>query len=183
MDLLGPHLKAHEYWKNLLDTAPKGFLEINSFRFIGPPADRSRWVFNASGSVEDLVFQNKRLKGSLTLKTGAFEMDVDQIALREINAVLADSSLSISGKITGYLDHPKKVDLQLSGRLGPEGNKIAATLAEFPRSLRAISNLNLHSSRLTWDKESKTTFKGEMQLSAGPRITIGLVKNAPGAFY
>ena len=183
MDLLGPHLKTHEYWKNFLDTAPKGLLEINSLRFIGPPADRSKWVFNASGSVEDVVFQNKRLNGPLTLKTGAFEMDMDQIALREINAVLADSSLLISGKITGYLDHPKKVDLQLSGRLGPEGNKIAASLAEFPRSLRAISNLNLHGSRLTWDKESKTAFKGEMQLSAGPRITDRSGQNAQGAFY
>jgi hypothetical protein len=176
MDLLGPHMRAHEYWKNFLDTAPKGLLEINSFRFIGPPADRSKWVFNARGSVEDVAFQNKRLNGPLTLKTGAFEVDADQITFREINAVLADSSLSISGKITGYMDHPKKVDLQLSGRLGPEGNKIAATLAEFPHSLRAISNLNLHSSRLTWDKESKTAFKGEMQLSAGPMITISLVK-------
>ena len=176
MDLLGPHLRAHEYWKNFLDGAPKGLLEINSFRFIGPPADRSKWVFNASGSVKDVVFQNKRLNGPLTLKTGAFEIDGDQIALREINAVLADSSLSISGKITGYLDHPKKVDLQLSGRLDPEGNKIAASLADFPQSLRAISNLNLHSSHLTWDKESKTAFKGEMQLSSGPTITISLVK-------
>ncbi len=176
MDLLGPYLRAHEYWKNFLDTAPKGLLEINSFRFIGPRADRSKWVFNASGSVEGVVFQNKRLNGPLTLKTGAFEIDRDQISLREINAVLADSSLSISGKITGYLDHPKKLDLQLSGRLGPQGNKIAASLAEFPHSLRAISNLNLHSSRLTWDNEPKTAFKGEMLLSAGPGITISLVK-------
>jgi hypothetical protein len=103
-------------------------------------------------------------------------MDGDQIALTEINSVVADSSLSISGKITGYLDHPKKVDLQLSGQLGPEGNKIAASLAGFPHSLRAVSNLNLHNSRLTWDTGPKTAFKGEMQLSAGPSITISLVK-------
>ena len=176
MDLLGPYLRAHEYWKTFLDGPPKGLLTFNSLRFSGPPADRSKWVFNASGSVEDVVFQNKRLNGPLTLKTGAFEIDGDQIALREISAVLADSSLSISGNITGYLDHAKKVDLQLSGRLGPEGNKIAASLAGLPHSLRAISNLNLRNSRLTWDKESKTAFQGEMQLSAGPRITIDLVK-------
>ncbi len=64
----------------------------------------------------------------------------------------------------------------MSGRLGPEGNKIVASLAGFPHSLRAISNLNLHSSRLIWDKGSKTAFKGEMQLPAGPEITISLVK-------
>jgi len=176
MDLLGQPMRAHEYWKNFLDAAPKGLLAINSFRFFGPPADRSKWVFNASGSVEDVVFQNKLLNGPLTLKTGAFEMDGDQIALTEINAVVADSSLSISGKITGYLDHPKKVDLQLSGQLGPEGNKIAASLAGFPHSLRAVSNLNLHNARLTWETGPKTAFNGEMLLSAGPSITISLVE-------
>jgi hypothetical protein len=180
MDLLGQRLRAHEYWKNFLDSAPKGLLEISSFRFIGPPADRSKWVFNARGSVEDVVFQNKLLNGPLTLKTGGFEIDGDQIALREINAVVADSSVSISGEITGYLDHPKKVDLQLSGQLGPEGNKIAASLAGFPHSLRAVSNLNLHNSRLTWDTGPKTAFSGEMQLSAGPSITISLVKTPQG---
>lgn len=176
MDLLAQRLRAHEYWKNFLDTAPKGLLKINSLRFFGPLADRSKWVFNASGSVEDVVFQNKLLNGPLTLKTGTFEMDGDQIGFTEINAVVADSSLSISGKITGYLDHPKKVDLQLSGQLGPEGNKIAASLAGFPHSLKAVSNLNLHNSHLTWDTGPKTAFKGEMQLSAGPSITISLVK-------
>jgi hypothetical protein len=176
MDLIAPHLRAHEYWKNFLDTAPKGLLVIDSFRFIGPPADRSKWVFNAGGSVEDVVFQNKLLNGPVALKTGVFEIDGDQIALGEINAVLADSSLSISGKITGYLDQPKKVDLQLSGRLGPQGNKIVASLAGFPPSLRAISNLSLHDSRLTWEKGPKTAFKGELELSSGHRITISLVK-------
>ncbi|MGO9021881.1 MAG: AsmA-like C-terminal domain-containing protein [Syntrophobacteraceae bacterium] len=176
MDLLSPRLRAHEYWKNFLDSTPKGLLEINSFQFSGPPADRSKWVLNAAGSVKDVVFQNNRLNGPLTLKKGAFEVDGSQITLSDINAVLADSSLSVSGSVTGYLDHPKKVDLQLSGRLGPEGNKTVASLAGFPNSLRAISNLNLLSSRLTWDRGSKTAFKGEMQLSAGPGITISLVK-------
>ena len=143
MDLLDPRLRAHEYWKNFLDGPPKGLLVVNSFRFSGPPAERSKWVFNASGSVEDVVFQTKPLNGPLTLKTGAFEINGDEISLREISAVLADSSLVVSGTVTGYLDHAKKVDLQLSGRLGPEGNKIAASLAGLPHSLRAISNLNL----------------------------------------
>ncbi len=179
MDLLGQPLRAHEYWKNFLDAVPKGLLQVNSFRFMGPVADHSKWVCSAGGSVENVVFQNKLLGGPLTLKTGAFEIDGDQIAFREINAVVADSSLSISGKITGYLDHPQKVDLQLSGQLGPEGNKIAASLAGFPNSLRAVSSLNLHNARLAWDTGPKTAFSGEMQLSTGPSITISLVET-PG---
>ncbi|MGA2400309.1 MAG: AsmA-like C-terminal region-containing protein [Syntrophobacteraceae bacterium] len=180
MDFLSPYLRAHEYWKTLMDGASKGLLTVNSLRFSGPPADRSKWIFNASGSVEDVVFQTKLLNGPLTLKSGAFEINGEQIALREIGTVLADSSLVISGSITGYLDQPKKVNLQLSGRLGPEGNKIAASLAGLPNSLRAIANVDLGNSRLTWDKGSKTAFQGEMQLSSGPMISINLVKTPQG---
>ena len=178
MELVGPYLTAHEYWKNFLDTPPKGLLTIDSFRFAGPPADPSKWVFEASGSIEEIVFQNKRLNGPLTLKTGDFEINGDQIVFSDVDAMLADSSLSISGAIAGCLGHAKKVDLQLSGRLGAEGNNIAASLVGFPRWLRAISSLDLISSRLTWDKEQTTTFEGQMELSTGPHITVKLV-NTP----
>jgi hypothetical protein len=176
MDLLGPYMRANEYWKAFLDGPPKGLLVFNSFQFSGQPSDRSKRVFKASGSVEEVVFQNRQLDSPLTLKNGAFEVSGDEIVVKGINAVLADSSLTISGRIAGYLEQPRKVDLQMSGRLGPEGNKTAASLVGLPPSIRAISNLNLLSSRLTLDRESKTTFQAEMQLPAGPKVTIDLVK-------
>jgi hypothetical protein len=176
MELLSPSLKAHHFWKNFVDTAPKGSLAIDSFHFIGPPADRSKWIINARGAIEEIVSYNKRLNGPLILKNGAFEIEEDQIVLKGVDAILADSSLSVSGVISGFLDSARKVDLQLSGKLGPEGNKVAASLAGFPDSLRALSTLDLLSSRLTWNKEQKTTFKGEMDLSAGTHVKVDLVK-------
>ena len=176
VSLLNPCLRAHEYWKNFLDGPSTGLLVVNSLRFSGPPAERSKWVFNASGSVEDVVVQAIPLNGPLTMKTGAFEINGEEISLKEISTVLADSSLVVSGTVTGYLDHVKNVDLRISGRLGPEGNKIAASLAGLPNSLRAIENLNLDNSHLAWGKGSKTAFQGEIGLSGGPRISINLVK-------
>jgi hypothetical protein len=176
MDLLNPYLRSRECWKNLLDAAPKGLLVFRSLRFTGPNASHSKWVLNASGQVEDILFQNKQFNGPLILKTGAFEIDGDQLTLRDINAVISDSSLLISGGVAGFLDQVKKLDLQMSGRLGPEGNKIAASIAGFPPVLKPISNLDLRNCRLTWDRESKTTFKGEIRLSDGSAITVSLVK-------
>lgn len=176
MGLLNPRLRAHEYWKNFLDGPTTGLLVVNSIRFSGSPAERSKWVFNASGSVEDVVVPAKPLNGPLTMKTGAFEINGEEISLREISTVLADSSLVVSGTVTGYLDRVKNVDVRISGRLGPEGNKIAASLAGLPNSLRAIENLNLDNSHLTWGKGSKAAFQGEIGLAGGPRISINLVK-------
>ena len=68
MDLLNPCLRAHEYWKNFLDGPSTGLLVLNSLRFSGPPADRSKWVFNASGSVEDVVVQAQAIKRPFDLE-------------------------------------------------------------------------------------------------------------------
>lgn len=182
MDLLNPYLRAQEYWKAFLDGPSTGLLVFNSLRFSGPPADRSKWVFNAGGSVEDVVVQTMRLNSPLTLKTGAFEINGENLALREISTVLADSSLVISGTVTGYPDRVRNVDLRLSGRLGPEGNKIAASLAGLPNSLRAIANLNLDNSRLTWDKGSKTAFQGEMSSRRAPDCDQS-GQDAPGTLH
>jgi hypothetical protein len=176
MELLGPFLSAHEYWKNFLDNPPKGFLAIESFRLTSQPSEGSKWVFKARGSIEDVVLHDKWLNGPLTLKKGGLEISGDQIVFREVEALLADSSLSISGAVTGYLDRAKKVDLQLSGRLGPAANEIAASLSGFPHWLKTISSLELKSSRLTWDREQKIAFVGQMGLPAGIDITLNLVE-------
>ena len=183
MDLLGPILKTHEYVKNFMETPPQGLLAFDSFKFTGPPADQSKWVLKASGSIDHVVLNDKRLNSPLTLNSGMFEIDGDQITLRDVKTAVSDSSLSISGSITGFLDRAKKVDLRLSGQLGPQANKIAASLAGFPPSLRAISNLNLVNSSLTWEKDSKTAFKGEMELSARASDYDQSIQDTPGAFH
>jgi hypothetical protein len=176
MDILGPHIRANEYWKTFLDGPPKGLLAFKSLRFGAQNSERSKRVFQASGSVDEVVFQSKQLGGAMTLKNGTLEVSGDEIVLNGVNAVLADSSLAISGRVSGYLGQPRKIDLQASGSLGPEGNKTVASLVGLPASIRAISNLNLLSSRLTLDRENKTAFQGEMQLPAGPKVTVSLVK-------
>jgi hypothetical protein len=179
MDILGPRIKSNEYWKAFFDGLPKGQLGFKSLRFGTQSSERRKYIFEASGSVDEVVFQSSQFGGTLTLKNGALEIKGDDIVIDGVSAILADSSLSISGRISGYKEHPKKVELQMSGSLGPEGNKTAALLAGLPPSIRAISNLNLVSSRLTLDKDSRTAFQGEMLLPAGPRVTITLVKT-PG---
>ncbi|MFZ2445628.1 MAG: AsmA-like C-terminal domain-containing protein [Syntrophobacteraceae bacterium] len=178
LDVVEPLIRAREDWKTVLNGggAPlKGAVLFDTFEFKGPLGDRSKWVFSAGGRVEEMTVQTRYFSGPLTLKTGAFEAGRDTITLKQINAVLADSSLLISGTVNGYFDKPRSADITASGRLGPVGNRDIAALAGLPGTMRAISNLTLDRSRLSWEKGVQTAFEGEMLLASGPKAGIKVV--------
>lgn len=176
-ELVEPLLRARQDWiKGLkLGDAPlKGLLHLDPFSFKGPLRDRSQWTFSGEGSVENLTATTGYLTGPVTLKAGKFEFTKEVLTLKSISTSLGDSSLLLSGPLNGYFDKMRSVDLTASGRLGPVGNRDIASLAEFPPSLRAIADLTLERSRLTWEKD-KTAFEGEMVLTAGPAVKINIV--------
>ncbi len=117
-----------------------------------------------------------RLPGPVSLDGASFDMDGDKIGFTGVDAALADSTLSVSGGLRGFLGRHPALDLQLKGRLGPEGNKIAASLAGLPSWLKPISRTDLLASTLTWEKGAKTTFNGKMQLSGGPLVEADVVE-------
>lgn len=176
LDIFNPWIQAHESWKKALNPPPKGVAILDSLVFKGPVHDRSKWVFNAGGAFDDVILQLRYLPGTVALKGGSFDFSKDTINLKRVNATLADSSLVVSGKLTGYLDDLHSADLAVSGHLGPATNKKIAELGRFPKALREFSNLTLNSSRFVWDKEGKTAFEGDIVLPSGPNIKINLLR-------
>jgi hypothetical protein len=176
LDIFNPWIQAHESWKKALNPAPKGVVILDSLVFKGPIHDRAKWIFSAGGAFEDVFLQTKYIPGLVELKGGVFDFSKETLNLKGVNTTLADSSLIVSGELTGYLDDLHSADLAISGHLGPESNKKIAELNGFPKSLRAFSNLTLNSSRFVWDKEGKTAFEGDIVLPAGPNINISLLR-------
>jgi len=158
LDVVEPLIRAREDWKTVLNGggAPlKGAVLFDTFEFRGPLGDRSKWVFNAGGAVEEMTVQTRYFSGPLTLKTGTFDAGRETITLKQINATLPDSSLLISGVVNGYFDKPRSAEITANGRLGPAGNRDIAALAGLPSAMRAITNLTLDRSRLSWEKGVK----------------------------
>ncbi|MDR3556258.1 MAG: AsmA-like C-terminal domain-containing protein [Syntrophobacteraceae bacterium] len=117
-----------------------------------------------------------RFQQSVSLQGSSFEMDGDQIGFSDVAAAVADSTLSVSGGVKGFLGKQAVAKLQMKGRLGPEGNKIAASLAGLPNWIKPVSGMDLLSANLTWENGTKTTFNGKMQISGGPLIETDLVE-------
>ncbi len=183
MELLGDCLRSNEYWKAYLEGSPKGLLVFDSFHFSGPPLDRSKRIFNASGLVEEVFFQNAQLNRSLTLKTGAFEVTGEELILKGISTVMADSSLTVSGNDYGVPEQPRK-SRTANERPARSGGrtKLLLRLPGFHHRLRAISNLNLLSSHLTWEKDENSLPRGIAD-SCRAQGYDQSGQNTPGTFH
>ncbi|MCE5335119.1 MAG: AsmA-like C-terminal region-containing protein, partial [Desulfobacteraceae bacterium] len=176
LDLIGMLLKNNEKWQKELEiSTPKGVIPFESIEFRGPVGDHSKWVFQAGGKIDDLTVRTDLLPRPLVLKAGRFDILHDVITLKDVSAVLADSSLNVSGKVNGFFESLRALDLSISGHLGPQGNKDIATITALPPSMRAMSNLAISGSHLIWEKNTRTAFSGELNVASGPRVKINLL--------
>lgn len=174
-----PLIRMREDWKQSLDGAETpvgGAVHFDKLKFKGLLDDTSKWVFSAEGAFENVNSKTSSFAGPVTLKSGRFELNRETLTLKQVSASFSDSNLLVSGTLNGYFEKLRTADLTASGHLGPIGNRDIATLAAFPRTLRAITDLTLDRSHFSWEKGSRTTFEGEMLLSAGTKIDINLVR-------
>ncbi len=177
LDLLNPVINWPENWQKAMNgSLPKGVLVFDSLDFKGPIPDRSKWAFKAGGTIEEVTFHSNRLTGPVKLSSGTFDLSDDDVRLKEVGATLADSSVTVSGTLKGWFENLRSADLTFGGQLGPKGNRDIAGIVGLPSALRAISNLVVSNSHMVWKKDQSTVFDGEMQVSSGPRVTIGKVE-------
>lgn len=120
-----------------------------------------------------------RLPGQVSIQGASFSMDGDSMAVSDVDAALAGSTLSASGSLKGFAGPHAVANVQLKGRLGPEGCAIASSIAGLPAWVKPLSGLDLHASTLTWTQGTQTAFSGKMRLSTGPLIETDVVKT-PG---
>ncbi len=120
-----------------------------------------------------------RIPGQVSIQGASFNMDGDNMAVNNVDAALAGSTLSASGSLKDYAGPHTIADLQLKGHLGPQGYKIASSIAGLPTWIKPQSGLDLRSSTLTWTQGTQTAFRGKMRLSDGPLLEVDVVKT-PG---
>ena len=121
------------------------------------------------------------IPGPVSLEGVSFSMEGDKIGFGDTNAAIADAALTVSGNLRGFFGPRGSGALKLKGRLGPEANKIAASLAGLPKWLKPVSGMEMPGSAITWEKGAKTRFSGKMQLSGGPLLEADVIV-APGEF-
>jgi hypothetical protein len=178
LDELHPWLASYGKVKKTLRSIEslKGVIEMSSLHLNGELYHPNDWKLHIQGAVHDLLVRSEDLPGPLSLKEGSFEADQDDLKVSDWQSSLLDASVTVTGKIEGYLDEIHKVDLAFRGAAGSKANQWASDLFHLPSEIKLRSPLSLTKARLEWQKSGRIDFSGDLTVKEGPRVIVDVIK-------
>lgn len=162
MDEIYPWLVSYESIRDDLKSFRdvKGKIEIEAMRLKGPLLTPADWDFEATGLVKDMDADTTLCPGNAKVASGRFRANPEELSFTGVKAKILDSSLDGSGVLQGYLRKLERADIELSGRVGPEGTRWQSDSAGLPPALRIQRPFTLTGGKLVWNRDGQTSFKG-----------------------
>jgi len=156
-----------------------GSVLLNSLTIRGPLLNPMQWRFNTEGEIRDLALGSKRLPGPLTLTRGTVKADADTIAFEGTGMGMLDARLNLSSRATGCIKGIGSLETVISGHMGQEAVRFISEAVRLPEDIRPRSPITASKVHIEWTRGAETSFKGELKVSKGPRISLSAV-HTPG---
>jgi hypothetical protein len=169
---------ALEHFLQRVDNVAGNFT-LTSLKLKGPLFRPEEWKVNASGVVDNIVFNSAFLPGQLGLARGNFSYVPDKIAFAMKEATILDSSLTGTAVVSGITDTLHSIDLTLNGQSGRKTLDWVFKDLELPAALMVKTPLTLVDSHLAWHRTTGTSFMGTASVANGPTFFVDLSQHGP----
>ncbi len=153
-----------------------GRLNLFSLTFQGPIMDSQAWDFKVSAAAEKLIINTSLLPSPLTVNSGKFALQTDQLTFSDASVRFLDASSWVSGSLNASLENVRKGDIRLSGTVGPKALQWIKKIFSIPEYVRTNQILSVSDSRLTWQDKGEIAFQGSIKIGSGQSIVIDLSK-------
>ncbi|MBW1912698.1 MAG: AsmA-like C-terminal domain-containing protein, partial [Deltaproteobacteria bacterium] len=137
-------------------------------------------MLSGTGEIRDLFLKTTMLPGPLEVVKGHFnavEDDIRQrLSFRNTHIKILDASLNVSGVLKDYIKGLEKTEVNISGDLGEKSTKWISKLVYLPPELTLRAPVSVSDAHLTWEKNRKTSFKGNLSVKNGPHLSLDLTE-------
>jgi hypothetical protein len=110
---------------------------------------------------------------------GTFEAVDQKLSFTGTQVKLLDASLTASGVLDNYLKGLSKAEISLQGTIDSQAIRWFSDLIHMPPELSFRAPLSLSSSKLVWNKAGRTSFKANLSVPGGTKVSVDLFKK-PG---
>lgn len=148
-----------------------GTAELSTLQIKGPLSKPKNWHFQTIGEVKNLKVNSSFYPETLEITSGHFKFTEKDIAVTELQAKLQDSSLQVSGAITGYLQGVQSLDLRFQGEIGQNAIERISDQLNLPPELDIRSPVSISAMHLTWNNRQETTLSGHLALPQGLKVS------------
>jgi hypothetical protein len=154
-----------------------GNASLSEMTLKGTLAMPREWQFEAVGGFENVEATTRFVPGPVSISTGTFKADQNDLYLSDFQARVLDASFHFGGTLYGYLKGLEKMEMALSGELTPgDIHRISKTLG-IKGSEYLKPPMNISGARLSWNKNHEVTFNGNVTVKNGPRIALDILQN------
>ncbi len=156
----------------------KSVISLSAINLKGPLFIPPKWLFNVSGTIEDLVLKNlPPYPAPITIASAKFKADPKTITYTDSHMKTEDAVLKISGTHHRYYEGiEKNGKLTVEGHLGPQSVQSISSLLKLPSWIK-FRPVTLSRSHLRWHTRGETTFSGNLAIQDGLKISVDILKN------
>jgi hypothetical protein len=155
----------------------KGRAGLSKIRMKGPLAISQRWDFEAVGGLENVEVTTNLIPGPVTLLTGTFRADQNNLYLSDFHARALDASFAFSGTLYDYLKGLERIEVALSGDVTTKDIEWLSKAFGIKGAEYLKSPLHISEAHLSWDKSEEISFSGNLTVKEGPRIALDISQN------
>lgn len=158
----------------------QGRLELGSLSLTGPLDDPSRWEFTVAGSLDTIALRHAALPGTMQLSGGTFRATPAVFTISKTRIDVLDASLTLDGSLHSSDMMPLGLEAAAAGSIGAEMAGWMSRQIGLPEQFLLRSPLQLATSRVSWQKDGRVGFRGELAVARGPHLSLDVVR-APHA--
>ncbi len=148
-----------------------GTADLSALQVKGPLLEPKNWHFQTTGDVKNLKVNSSFYPEALEVTGGQFKFTEKDIAVTNLQAKLPDSSLQVSGAVTGYMQGIQNLDLRFQGEIGPRATERISDLLNLPPELVIRPPVSVSAMHLTWNNRRETTLSGHLALPQDLKIS------------
>jgi hypothetical protein len=182
MDEIYPWLLSYKTLRDALKDfkSVHGDVSLSTIEVNGPLMKPKNWKYKMSGKVNKLDIDSTFFPDTLSVEKGNLEGSKDRLTFTETQANILDASFTISGTLHEPFEGLGKTDLTGRGTFGPKTTEWFSDTINLPSEVRVRSPLSLTEANMSWERDGKTTFKGNFAFQRGADVSVELSTGPEG---
>jgi hypothetical protein len=158
-----------------------GVVSLSELRLEGPLFQPEDWQWETRGEIRYLAADTSLLPGPIKVTGGDFdaieEATEQRFSFRDAQVTLLDASLSVSGVLGDFLKGLNETDITLQGKMGREATQWVSDAIGLPPQYHIRPRVSISHGHLVWDRDTKTSFVGDLTVQNGPRLSLDILRN------
>ena len=152
-----------------------GSLHVDLRRVAGPLARLEKASLSASGTFEEILLSfSSRSLPPLSIVSGKFAVDDENVRVEDVEARTLDASLRVTGSWKGYREGGRTIEATAAGKLGAEAIRWGWTRASLPAQFRPAAPVTLDAVHVSLAGGGAFSLAGGFVVAGGPRLTLDL---------